>query len=273
MSHKGNKGNKRNKSKARRKPKVTKGTVQAIDNIIAEHNKPKDKPDTTKITTIQKGQEDIVKVVDNETGKLVPTKEDKAKVEAVKEAQRIYRLKRLEAQEAMRKAKQAFEALNGSEAIKALKADLEDKIEDKLNLVNSLRDDYKVAVDEYNSLLSEYKDLTGISKKALKANSKGKSSPRLTGDGSWQPTVKLTDKDTVKILVKHKPTNDLFEYSLIADGMIPYSSWIDLRHAFTKHYQAVYDALDTGAKANFRAFLYPRLYTLIANVKAIADKV
>lgn len=232
------------------------------------------KPDTTLVTTITKSDLDTVKLVDNKTGKAIVTDTDKAKIEAVKEAQRQYRKAKLEAQEALRKVKAEFEALNGSEAIKALKSELEAKIEAKQEQVTGLRLEYKDRVSEYNSLLSEYQELTGISKKALKVNGKS-TGQSVSGNGNWIPTVKAIDKDTVKITIKHAPTNDLFEFTLFGNGdngLISYDNWIDLRHAFTKHYQALYDSLDTASKANFRAFLYPRLYTLISQTKAIADK-
>jgi len=253
---------------------------------MSKHNKARHKPnnkpkinkpdsDTTLITTHEHGEEDTVKLVDNNTGKLIPTKEDKAKIEAVKKAQSLYRQKKLEAQEAMRKAKEAFEALDGSEALKALKQELEAKLEAKQTEVTKAREVFKALVYEYNSLSVEYQELTGISKKAIKANGKD-TSPRITGNGNWLPTVKSDGKDSVKVIVKHAPTNDLFEHTLFANGengMISYENWLDLRHAFTKHFQTIYDTLDTGAKANFRAFLYPRLYNLISQAKAIADKI
>ncbi|GAI55490.1 unnamed protein product, partial [marine sediment metagenome] len=120
-----------------------------------------------------------------------------------------------------------------------------------------------------------YQEVTGISKKAVKANGKVSTGFKVTANGSWLPTVKLDDKDTVKVTVKHAPTNNLFEHTLFANGdsgLISHEHWLELRHAFTKHYQTLYDSLDTGAKANFRAFLYPRLHGLISQVKAIADK-
>lgn len=260
---------KHNKGKTRHKP-----------------NKVKDKQGTTQVTLIQKNEEPQVKLVDNQTGKLVPTKEDKAKVNAAKEAQRLYRAKRLEAQEALRKAKQAFEALNGSEAIKSLKTELEDKIKDAEAKVIKAREEFKAKVESYNSLLVEYKELTGITKKAVKANAKGKrTGNRITGNGDWTPAVKEDKDKTIKVIVKHNPTKKVFEYSLLAEdgnGMIPYSSWINLRKAFYQKdgtdgpksvFYDLYQSLGKEDKDNFRAFLYPRLYTLISNVKAIADKV
>ena len=234
------------------------------------------KPDgTTKIRTIKQGDEDTVKIVDNNTGKAIVTDKDKAKIEAVKKAQRIHRELKLKTQEALRKVKQEFEALDGSEAIKTLKAELEAKIEAKQSEVTALREEYKERVSEYNSLLSEYQELTGISKKAVKVNGKTGTGAKVTGNHSWLPTVKAHGKDSVKVIVKHAPTNDLFEHTLYANGksgMIGYDKWIDLRHAFTKHFATLYESLDTGSKANFRAFLYPRLHGLICQVKAIADK-
>ena len=262
---------KNNRDKARHKPNnhKPKPKIDKPDPIVTD----KPDPNTTLVTTVKHGEEDTVKLVNNQTGKAIVTDTDKAKIEAVKEAQRLYRQKRLEAQEAMRKAKEAFEALDGSEALKAIKKELEDKIEAKQAEVTKARETFKALVDEYNSLSVEYQELTGISKKAIKANSTG---PRITANGSWIPTVKAIDKDSVKIIVKHKPTNDIFESSLSANGengMISHDNWLELRHSFTKHYQTVYDSLDTNAKANFRAFLYPRLHNLISQVKAIADKI
>lgn len=265
-----------NKGKARHKANNHKPNYKRNkpDSHKPDSHKPKDqKPDTTRITTHQTGAPDKVREVDNKTGKLVTTPEDKAKIERVKKAQRVYRDLKLKSQEALRKVKQEFEALDGSESIKILKAELEAKIEAKQAEVVKAREAFKALVDEYNSLLVEYQELTGISKKALKANSTG---TRITANGSWIPTVKLDGKDTVKVIVKHKPTNDIFESSLFANGangMITHANWIELRHSFTKHYQTVYDTLDTLGKANFRAFLYPRLHNLISAVKAIADKI
>lgn len=256
------------RSKARHKP-----------NHKPNNHKPqtgKPDPDTTLVTTHQTGAPDTVKLVDNKTGKLIPSDDDKAKIERVKKAQREYRKAKLEAQEALRKVKQEFEALDGSEALKALKTELEAKLEAKQTEVTKAREAFKALVDEYNSLSVEYQELTGISKKALKVNGKTSTGKRITANGNWLPTIKALNKDSVKVIVKHAPTNDVFESTLFANGkngMISYDHWLDLRHAFTKHYQTLYDSLDTGAKANFRAFLYPRLHGLISQVKAIADKI
>ena len=108
------------------------------------------------------------------------------------------------------------------------------------------------------------------------ANGKTSTGKRITANGNWIPTIKAINKNSVKVIVKHAPTNDIFEASLFANGangMISHDNWLELRHAFTKHYQTVYDTLDTLGKANFRAFLYPRLHGLISQVKAIADKI
>lgn len=242
----------------------------------ANHKPGNHKPDITPITVHKTGEEDKVKLVDNNTGKLVPTKADKVKIEAVKKAQRVYRDLKIKAQEALRKVKQEYEALDGSEAIKALKQELEAKLEAKQTEVTKAREAFKALVDEYNSLSVEYQELTGISKKAIKPNGKTSTGQRVTANGNWIPTIKALNKDSVKVIVKHKPTNDLFEHTLFANGkngMISYANWLDLRHAFTKHYQTLYDSLDTGQKANFRAFLYPRLHSLVSQVKAIADKI
>lgn len=262
-------------SKARHKP----------NNHKPNSHKPK-KPDTTRITTHQTGEPDKVKLVDNKTGKLVPTKADKAKIEAVQKAQRIYRQKKLEAQEALRKVKLEFEALDGSEAIKILKAELEGKIEAKQAEVTKAREAFKALVDEYNGLLIEYQELTGISKKTIKANDKGTGSKHVTGDGNWTPTIKAVNKDKVRVVVKHAPTNTIFEDTLYADGsgMISHAHWLELRERFYQNdgktdgkpksvFYELYQSLDNGAKANFRAFLYPRLHKAICEVKAIADKI
>lgn len=262
-----NKRNKGNKSKARHKPN-------------------NNKPNTTPIRTIKHSEQDTVKLVDNDTGKLIPTKADKAKIEAVKKAQREYHKAKLEAQEALRKVKQEFEALDGSESIKILKAELEGKIEAKQAEVVKAREAFKALVNEYNSLLVEYQELTGISKKAVKANGKISTGTHINANGSWIPTIKLTDKATVKIIIKHAPTNTIFEDTLCADGtgMISHAHWLDLRERFYQFdgkiegkpksvFYDLYQSLDNGAKANFRAFLYPRLYNLISQVKAIADKI
>jgi len=249
-----------------------------------------DKPDTTLVTTISKSEEDIERLVDNDTGKLVPTEEDKLKIEAVKEAQRIYRAKRLEAQEAMRTAKLAFEALDGSTALKAIKEELEGKIEAKQVEVTKAREAFNTLVSEYNSLTEEYKALTGITKKALKANGKG--TANISANGNWLPTVTALDNKSVKVVVKYKPTNTIFEDTLYAgnSGLISHKNWLELRERFYQNdgktpdtdapdtikpksvFYDLYQSLDTNAKANFRAFLYPRLYKAISEVKAIADK-
>lgn len=265
------------KSKAKRKANNQKPYKRKANDHKPDTHKPDShKPDTTLITTRQTGEQDKVKLVDNKTGKLVPTKEDKAKIDAVKKAQRQYHKAKLEAQEALRKVKEQFEALSGSETLKTLKAELEAKLEAKQTEVTEAREAFKALVDEYNSLSVEYQELTGISKKAIKANGKTSTGTRVTANGNWLPTIKAINKDSVKVIVKHAPTNDLFEHTLFANGksgMISYEHWLDLRHAFTKHYQTLYDSLDTGSKANFRAFLYPRLHGLVSQVKAIADKI
>ncbi|GAH88089.1 unnamed protein product [marine sediment metagenome] len=121
---------------------------------------------------------------------------------------------------------------------------------------------YQEAKDKLQSIQSEYQALTGIDKKVKASKSKSKAG---NGNGKFETVVKQKD-DCLNVLVTHKETKSLFEYSLYAkNGKISKEDWLKLRHGLVSQFER-----DTKEdNLTLRAYL-SNLKSKIEAVKAIA---
>jgi len=189
---------------------------------------------------ITKGQ---VKVIDGQ-GKAVPTKDDQARIDKVKDSQVKARELRRQALEAQREAKRDLEELNGSgsEALKTLLQDLTSKIKDQEAKTGALQDNLKAELVTLNDLYAEFKTLTGLDKggKGGKGGGGKARTGKANGNGRFNTTVKANG-DQLKVLVTHIETKALFETSLYpANGTIRADDWLALRHRFVAFFEALH---------------------------------
>jgi len=225
--------------------------------------KPNVKPGS-QITVVRKitsnGKDQIVN--EDDKGNLVLTPEDKKRLEKVKALQDKAKQASIDAKEAKAKAIEAIQALDGSDAIKAIKQDIEARLKAQEDLTAKALTAYQEAKDKLQSIQLEYKSLTGIDK-ASKA-SKGKSKAG-NGNGKFDTVVKKKD-DCVNVLVTHKGTKSLFEYSLYpSNGKISKEDWLKLRHSLVSQFERE----TKEDNLTLRAYL-SNLKSKIEAVKAIA---
>ncbi len=203
-----------------------------------------------------------IKIVnEDDKGNLVLTKEDKARLETVKALQAKAKQARIDAKEALNKAQEAIQALDGSDAIKAIKQDIEARLKAQEDITSKALEDYQKAKEALQSIQSEYQSLTGIDK-ASKASSKKKAS---NDNGKFETKIGK-ESDCLNVIVKHKETNNVFEYSLYTDnGKVSKEEWLKLRHSLVSQFER-------ETKENnltLRAYL-SNLKSKIEAVKAIA---
>jgi len=194
----------------------------------------KQKPDNpiTEVRIIQSSKE--TKIVNEDAdGKLVLTEEDNKKLKSLKALQAKAVQSKIKAKEDIRLAQEALQAISGSDAIKAIKQDIEARLKSQEDTTAKALTAYQEAKDKLQSIQSEYKALTGIDK-AVKKVSKSKAG---NGNGKFETVVKKKD-DCVNVLVTHKKTKSLFEYSLYpSNGKISKEDWLKLRHSLVSQFE------------------------------------
>jgi len=194
----------------------------------------KQKPGTkiTEVRVIKSNSEDKI-VNEDSNGKLVLTKEDNKKLDSLKALQAKAKQSKIKAKEDIDKAQEALQAISGSEAIKAIKQDIEARLKSQEDVTAKALTAYQEAKDKLQSIQSEYKALTGIDK-AVKKASKSKTG---NSNGKFETVVKQKD-DCVNVIVKHKDTNNVFEYSLYpSNGKISKDDWLKLRHSLVSQFE------------------------------------
>ena len=223
-----------------------------------------DTPVTIPVTThYSNGQPDMHTAEDSQ-GNLVLTPEDLARLETVKALQATALQAKIDAKEAIAKAQEAIQALNGSEAIKAIKQDIEARLASQEAIVTELTAKRDIELDKLRDIQAEYQSLTGINTK-IKA-SKGKASGNGHGKIFDTRPITIDDDGSIRILVNHIPTANVFEYSLYpVNGSIVKDQWLKLRHAFVA-------LMESKASLNERdcAPYLSNLKTQIEKIKAIA---
>ena len=226
-----------------------------------------DKPIIEKRIIKSNGEPDIT-VNEDSNGNLVLTPDDKVSLDNVKTLQATAIQAKIDAKEAINKAKEAIQALNGSEAIKAIKQDIETRLKTQEAITSKALTVYQEAKEKLNDIQSEYQALTGITKKSKASIGKTKiSNGNGNGNGKFETKPITIDSDgALKILVTHKETQNLFEYSLYpANGTIAKSDWLKLRHSLT----AQFERETNEDNLTIRAYL-SNLKTKIEAIKAIA---
>ena len=249
------KNNKHSKQSKKHEAKLTKDVGKVLDKLV--------KPDNPIVEkTIIKSNEENVTVNVDKDDNLVLTPEDKERLEKVKALQAKAIQAKIDAREAIDKAKEAIQALDGSDAIKAIKQDIEARLKTQENLTEKALTVYQEAKDKLQSIQSEYQALTGIDKKVKASKSKVKAS---NGNGKFETVVKQKE-DCVNVLVTHKETKSLFEYSLYThNGNIVKTDWLKLRAVFVGQFTK-----DTKEEnLTLRAYL-SNLKSKIEAIKAIA---
>jgi len=224
--------------------------------------KPDVKPDSA-ITVVRKITSNGKTIVnENENGNLVLTKDDKARLEKVKALQAKAIQAKIDAKDAKAKAIEAIQALDGSDAIKAIKHDIEARLKAQEDVTEKALTAYQEAKDKLQSIQSEYQALTGIDKKVKASKGKGKAG---NGNGKFETVVKKKD-DCVNVLVTHKKTKSLFEYSLYThNGKVSKEDWLKLRHSLVSQFEKE----TKEDNLTLRAYL-SNLKSKIEEVKAIA---
>lgn len=211
---------------------------------------------------IIKSKEETKIVNEDENGNLVLTPEDKKRLEKVKALQDKAKQASIDAKEAKAKAIEAIQALDGSDAIKAIKQDIEARLKAQEDLTSKALTAYQEAKDKLQSIQSEYKSLTGIDKKAKASKGKGKTG---NSNGKFDTVVKQ-EADCVNVIVKHKETNNVFEYSLYtSNGKISKEDWLKLRHSLVSQFEKE----TKEDNLTLRAYL-SNLKSKIEAIKAIA---
>jgi len=227
------------------------------------HKKPDVKPGSqiTVVRKISSNKEDKI-VNEDSKGNLVLTPEDKKRLEKVKALQDKAKQASIDAKEAKAKAIEAIQALDGSDAIKAIKQDIEARLKAQEDVTAKALTAYQEAKDKLQSIQSEYKALTGIDKKAKASKGKAKTG---NSNGKFETVVKQKD-DCVNVIVKHKDTNNVFEYSLYpSNGKISKEDWLKLRHSLVSQFERE----TKEDNLTLRAYL-SNLKSKIEAVKAIA---
>jgi len=193
---------------------------------------------------------------------LVLTKEDKKRLEVVKALQAKAKQANIDAKDAKAKAIEAIQSLEGSEAIKAIKQDIEARLKTQETATSKALEEYQKAKEALQAIQSEYQSLTGIDK-AVKKASKSKTGNG-NGNGKFETVVKQ-EADSISVLVTHKATKSLFEYSLYpSNGSIKRQDWLKLRHSLT----AQFERETKEENLTIRAYL-SNLKSKIEEVKAI----
>ena len=223
----------------------------------------KQKPDNPIIQVkIIKSNEEAKIVNEDKNGNLVLTKEDKARLEKVKGLQAKAKQANIDAKEAKAKAIEAIQALEGSDAIKAIKQDIEARLKAQEDTTAKALTTYQEAKDKLQSIQSEYQALTGIDKKAKASKGKSKAS---NSNGKFETVVKAKE-DCINVLVTHKGTKSLFEYSLYpSNGKISKEDWLKLRHSLVSQFEKE----TKEDNLTLRAYL-SNLKSKIEAIKAIA---
>lgn len=225
----------------------------------------KQKPDS-QITVVKKitSNEETKIVNEDKNGNLILTPEDKQRLEKVKGLQAKAKQAGIDAKDAKAKAIEAIQALDGSDAIKAIKQDIEARLKAQEDVTSKALTLYQEAKDKLQSIQSEYKALTGIDKASKASKGKGKSKAS-NGNGKFETVVKKKD-DCVNVLVTHKGTKSLFEYSLYAkNGKISKEDWLKLRHSLVSQFERE----TKEDNLTLRAYL-SNLKSKIEAIKAIA---
>ena len=275
-------------SKHSNKKQLTKDVDQVLDKLVKPNKPVTDKPVTDKPVTdkpvtdkpvtdkpvnpivekriIKSDGEPNITVNEDSQGNLVLTPEDKADLENVKALQATAIQAKINAKEAIDKAKEAIQALNGSEAIKTIKLDIETRLKTQEAITSKALTVYQEAKEKLNDIQSEYQALTGITKKSKASTGKTKTSNG-NGNGKFETKPITIDSDgALKILVTHKETQSLFEYSLYsANGTVSKDDWLKLRHSLT----AQFERETSEDNLTIRAYL-SNLKTKIEKIKAIA---
>ena len=216
----------------------------------------------TVTTHYSNGQPDMHTAEDSQ-GNLVLTPEDLARLETVKALQATALQARIDAKEAIAKAQEAIQALNGSEAIKAIKQDIEARLASQEAIVTELTAKRDIELDKLHDIQAEYQSLTGINKK-IKA-SKGTANGNGHGSGKFETKINQDD-DGLQVLVTHKESQSLFEYSLYStNGTVSKDEWLKLRHGLVNQFERE----TKEDNLTIRAYL-SNLKTQIEKFKAIA---
>ena len=229
-----------NRRSKQSKKQITKDIVKDIDKQLDDHNT---KPNKDKATdpiievTVHKGTGETIETNQDSKGNLVLTSEDKARIDSLKSLQAKANQAKIDAKDAKLKAEEALQALSGSEAIKTIKADIEKRLKDQEAIVSDLTDKRDKSLDKLREIQSEYQSLTGIDK-AIKKTGKSKTGNG-NGSGKFETTPITIDTDgALKILVTHKETKNLFEYSLYpSNGTVKDSDWKKLRHSCVAQFE------------------------------------
>jgi len=215
---------------------------------------------------IKSNSEDTI-VNQDSKGNLVLTPEDKVKLDKAKTLQSKAKQAMIDAKQAKLDAIEAIQALDGSDAIKAIKQDIEGRLAKQEKVVTELTEKRDSEIDKLRSIQSELQSLTGIDKKVKASKAKGKTGNN-NGKFETKP-IKVDSDGSLLILVTHKATDSLFQYSLYPDnGKINHTDWIKLRHSLTAHFEKATSETDL----TIRAYL-SNLKGKIDAVKTIADKV
>jgi len=249
------KHNRHSKQDKKHEAKLTKDAGKILTKLAKPNNPIVEK------RIIRSNEPDIIVNVDSQDN-LVLTPEDMAKLEEAKDLQAKAKQAKIDAKEALAKAQEAIQALSGSEAIKAIKQDIEARLKAQEDIVIELTTKRDSEIDKLRSIQSELQALTGIDKK-VKA-SKGKSKAG-NGNGKFETKI-VSDTDSLNIMVTHKDTKSLFEYSLYPkNGSIKREDWIKLRHSLT----AQFERETKEDNLTIRAYL-SNLKSKIEGIKAIA---
>jgi len=247
-------------SKAKQSDIITKDLVKDIESQIEAHEAKTDNPITEK-RIIRSNGEPVEIVNEDKDGNLILTPEDKEKYDILLAKQAKAKQAKIDAKQALADAQEALQSYSSSGAVKAMLSDIEARLAKQEDIVTVKRSDLDTEIEKLQSIQSEYQSLTGIDKKIKGVKSKTKTN----GNGKFDTKINQDD-DAISVLVTHKETGNLFEYSLYpANGSISKDHWLKLRHAFT----AQFEEKTQEENLTLRAYL-SNLKTKIEAVKAIA---
>jgi len=248
--------NRHSKQDKKHEAKLTKDVGKVLTKLV--------KPDNpiVKKRIIKNDGSPITTVNEDEKGKLVLTPEDMVKRDNILSLQAKALQAKIDKKAIDDKLKEATQAIAGSPALSALRQDIEARLKAQEDVTEKALTVYQEAKDKLQAIQSEYQALTGIDKK-VKA-SKGKSKTG-NGNGKFETTLKQKD-DCISVLVTHKKSKSLFEYSLYPkNGSISKEDWLKLRHSLT----AQFERETKEENLTIRAYL-SNLKTKIESIKAIA---
>lgn len=249
---------------------MTKEQKMNFDKLAKTCNVTESKQETEAITEkriIKSDGTPIVTVNEDDDGNLVLTPEDMAQKDSILSLQAKALQAKIDKKAIDDQLKEAVHAITGSPALSKLKQDIEARLKAQEDITSNALTVYQAEKDKLNDIQSEYQALTGITKKTKASNGKSKTSGNGNGKFDTAP-IKIDNDGSLKVLVTHKDTKSLFEYSLYPDnGHINHDDWLKLRHSLTAQFEK-----DTQeSNLTIRAYL-SNLMTKIQEIKAIAPK-